>query len=417
MHRTIVLGTLCAAGLAAGLGMAPTFGQDTKDAAAAPAGSGALIGHALSMAIESSGLAATAAAAGATAPSATPSTAPSAAAATTSGRPALRDIEARNAAADAQRSAASTTDEHRPGSGTAAAANDRRPANEAQPPGGTTVEPYGSGRTVGEIEKAAARDSGVAAATRPDATPRTAATDRPEMATRPEPAAATTRPDPMSAFAQGQLRQHAMRGFEESNALFEQAARNMSGTTPEMNQFLTHARSYARILQALSQGKSAAATGATDNVLSSPTVPLGQGEIQAVRLVNHGVTEALDSWKLNALPDSQGQNEASAVLRRHAQDMKAESRRLLEAVAAQYPSAATRAANATAAGTTTGGPSLADAVTAGAGQRTTAANGAGVSNATAGARPAVESNTGNESVAMLIQEARELIQILDHIGG
>ncbi|WP_165234215.1 hypothetical protein [Aquisphaera insulae] len=290
-----------------------------------------MIGHALSMAIESSNLSPTDTASTPTA------TAPREGSATDR-PPTLRGIEARNNAADVRRSAAAS-----------------------QAPGASPVEPYGSGKTAGQIRNEVEQRTAAAAA---------------GAAAPAEPAA--VRPDPVAAFAKDHLRRQARQGFEASNRLFEKAAQSTSGSSPEINRFLSHAKSYARILQALSEGKPAVAPETAGNVLSSPTVFAGPADALMVKLVNHGVSQALDSSRLTSSASVTESTDAAQELRRHAQEMKDDSRRIMESVAANYPATATR-------------PQAAGSGTPAAGQ-------------------------GNESVTMLIQEARELLQILDQIG-
>jgi hypothetical protein len=140
----------------------------------------------------------------------------------------------------------------------------------------------------------------------------------------------------MIGYAQSQLQQHARRGFDDSERLFREAINHAGGGNSLTSRFLTAAQDYARALESVAGWRSGTRpAGSTTPAAGSAGGLTGNSiDPQTLCLVNHAVKEALDSWKLKSMCRSMdGNAEGTQVLRQHAQEMKTESQRLIDALA------------------------------------------------------------------------------------
>jgi hypothetical protein len=133
-----------------------------------------------------------------------------------------------------------------------------------------------------------------------------------------------------TGFASTQLLQHAKRGFEDSERLFQLAGRNQDPASNSPQAFLNAARQYARTLEALATTGSGTDSPATGGHAGAP-------DVKTVYLVNHAVMEALDAHQLrNTALMANGRLQGSDVLIDHARQMQAEGKQLIQALALPY---------------------------------------------------------------------------------
>jgi hypothetical protein len=193
----------------------------------------------------------------------------------------------------------------------------------------------------------------------------------------------------MIGYAESQLRQHARRGFEESRRLFNEASRSAGDANSPLGRYLAAARTYASSLE-LSSGERNAPTA--DGTGAEPTstrtgeaffrtgsaartytageggAPVEMVDPQTLCLINHGVKEVLTACKLKMMARmTSGDSQAIETLRQHAQQIQAEGRQVIDALASTSNVPAARREAGTAARPANGartGESLLDAATA-----------------------------------------------------
>ena len=160
----------------------------------------------------------------------------------------------------------------------------------------------------------------------------------------------------MVGYASNQLREHARRGFEDSDRLFREAANHAGGGNSLTSRYLAAAQNYARALESIAGWRAGTPAGARPAVTSTlgpgseGAVSVNSVDPQTLCLVNHAVKEALASCKLKAICRSVDSNaEGSQILRQHAQEMQTESQRLIEALASSSDIPSTRGSGAAAA--------------------------------------------------------------------
>jgi len=140
----------------------------------------------------------------------------------------------------------------------------------------------------------------------------------------------------MIGYASTQLRDHARKGFQDSDRLFREAINHAGGGNSLTSRYLNAAQDYARALESLAGWRSGAQpAGATTPAAGSASLPPANSiDPQTLCLVNHAVKEALASCKLKAMCRTMdGNAEGTQVLRQHAQEMQTESQRLIDALA------------------------------------------------------------------------------------
>ena len=113
-------------------------------------------------------------------------------------------------------------------------------------------------------------------------------------------------------------------------------------------------------------GSAARAYRADESANGAGGQTAGMLDPQTICLMNHGVTEVLDACKLKSMARMLGENSQGVdVLRQHAQQMQAEGRQVIQTLAATSDVPAARGAGGTGRGAASGtGGSLLDAATA-----------------------------------------------------
>lgn len=184
----------------------------------------------------------------------------------------------------------------------------------------------------------------------------------------------------MATYVATQLQSHARRGFTDSERLFREAAQQSGDADPAMGRYLQAAQNYARSLEAFA-GFTSAENGDAGGRGVAGGGMLGTSDMQSICLVNHAVKEVLDSCKLKAMCRMMGDGAQGAdVLRQHAQQMRDDGMRSIQSLASMADTGTgrgaaggggttrTRATNDRGAGARSG-ESLLDAATAGAANR------------------------------------------------
>jgi hypothetical protein len=133
-----------------------------------------------------------------------------------------------------------------------------------------------------------------------------------------------------------QIQEQARRGFEDSERLFGAAAQRIGGHDALLGRYMNAARAYARTLESLAgwSGGAEERRGAAggDAAAGRPTMISSDG--QSVCLANHAIKELIESRRLRTICWLTGNRAgASEVLRQHAQQMHASATRTLQALA------------------------------------------------------------------------------------
>jgi hypothetical protein len=257
----------------------------------------------------------------------------------------------------------------------------------------------------------------------------------------------------MIGYASNELREHARRGFEESYRLFDEAARHAGGGNSLTSRYLAAAQKYARALESFAGWRIGTPAGAppttTSTLAPGAPWPLAANSIdpQTLFLVNHAVKEALAACEVKAICRSMEPNaEGTQILRQHARDMRADSERLIQTLASTTDVPGTRvsgastgagAAAAAASDEARSDPRLLNAATPPApvrsgtlpvapdpgtetSPRTQAAAGIpteGIVAAQEGAPAVGARGSAPVSVTSIVQTARELIHTIGEVSG
>ncbi|MFO0890537.1 MAG: hypothetical protein U0790_15515 [Isosphaeraceae bacterium] len=234
----------------------------------------------------------------------------------------------------------------------------------------------------------------------------------------------------MATYVYSQLQHHARRGFEDSDRLFQEAARRAGDGNSPMGRYLQAAQNYARTLQTFS-GYRGSRRGDAGGDEAGDRGAFGAGasmagmssaaDLQSVYLVNHAVKEVLDSCKIKMMCRMMGNAaEGTDILRQHAQQMHDEGMRAIQSLASTADTGGTgtgrgAAGSARGAGGGAGsGDNLLDAATAGTRDRDvnrasgtrrgsdagSSAGAAGTTRGTTGAGGTGTTGTGNTGTSL-----------------
>jgi hypothetical protein len=165
-----------------------------------------------------------------------------------------------------------------------------------------------------------------------------------------EPPPATARLNVLSDVRTTQLQDQARRGFEDSQRLFR-AAQHIGNEDPLLGRFLTAARDYARRLESLAGWTSGTESGQPG---AAPAAGVGgpdrarmsSMDMELVCLANHAVKDLVESCKIRTMCRLMGNRPGpSEVLRQHAEQMRIEAMRTIQSLAAA-PAAGARSSSA-----------------------------------------------------------------------